>query len=156
MCPECGAPLTAGRDCVDYFHALLALEAEVPGAPGQEPHFFAVATYNLQHPSGFTPAALDGLRRAVTDVLVGRAALADARQVRAAADGPMRVRRRADTALTEAEQAMLRAWPTGWAVTVRDILAGGADCYAERVRGWARAVTAALDAVVPRPSRRAG
>jgi hypothetical protein len=154
-CLECGAALAAGRDCVSYFHDLLALEAVVPGTPGSEPHFFAVAAYNLQHPSGFTPAALVGLQRTVTDVLVGRATLADARrQARAAADGAMRVRRHAETELTEAERAMLRAWPTTWAVTVRDVLAGGADCYRERVGAWARAITTALDPVVASLARR--
>jgi hypothetical protein len=156
-CPECGAPLAAGRTCVDYFHDLLALEAGVLGAPGAEPHFFAVAAYNLQHPSSFTPAALVGLQRTVADVLLGRATLADARQrARAAADGAMRVRRRAGTKETAADQAMLRAWPTVWGVTVRDVLAGGADCYGERVSTWARAVAAALDAVVASPAKSAG
>ena len=148
-CPECGAPLASGRTCVDYFHDLLALEATVVGAPGAEPHFLAVAAYNLQHPSSFTPAALVGLQRTVADVLLGRATLADARQrARAAADGPVRVRRRAGEEVTAAEQAMLAAWPTAWPLTVRDVIAGGADCYEERVSAWARAVTAALDAVV--------
>ena len=156
-CPECGAPLAAGRTCVDYFHDLLALEAGVVGAPGAEPHFFAVAAYNLQHPSSFTPAALVGLQRTVADVLLGRATLADARRrVRAAADGAMRVRRQADTAVTPAEQAMLRAWPTAWGVTVRDVLTGGAHGYGERVSAWARAVVAALDAVMASPAKSAG
>ena len=31
--PECGAALAAGRVCHDYFHDLLALEAQVPEAP---------------------------------------------------------------------------------------------------------------------------
>ena len=64
VCPECGASLDEGRDCRDYFHDLLGLEAEVPGGPGPLPHFFAVASYNLQHPSQFAPDVLPGLRAA--------------------------------------------------------------------------------------------
>jgi hypothetical protein len=37
------------RPLREYFHELLALEAQVPGASGAEPHFLGVATYNLQH-----------------------------------------------------------------------------------------------------------
>ena len=156
-CPECGAALESGRTCRDYFHDLLALEAEVRDAPGAEPHFLAVAAYNLQHPSSFTPAALVGLQHTVADVLLGRATLADARQrARAAAEGPVRVRRRAGEEVTAAEQAMLAAWPTAWALTVRDVIAGGADRYVERVSAWARAVTTTLDAVVDSPARSPG
>jgi hypothetical protein len=65
ICPECGAPLPAGRACLDHFHALLVLEGTFPGAPGSILHFYAVACYNLQHLDsvGLTAEALEGLRR---------------------------------------------------------------------------------------------
>jgi hypothetical protein len=43
-CPECGSAVPAGCSCRDHFHALLLLEAQVPGGPGGWPHFYAVAT----------------------------------------------------------------------------------------------------------------
>ena len=93
-CPECGAALAAGRVCQDYFHDLLALEAQVPEAPGAEPHFLAVASYNLQHPAAFVPAVLLGLQQTLADVLAGKATVADARRrASRATDGPTRVRR---------------------------------------------------------------
>lgn len=126
-CPECGAELAPGRACLDYFHDLLALEARVPGAPGAEPHFLAVAAYNLQHPAAFVPAVLAGLRRTVEDVLAGRATVGDARRrARRATDGPTR-----------------------WAMTVRDVNGVAPEDYVARVRAWARAVTADLAAVPP-------
>jgi hypothetical protein len=145
-CPECGAPLEDGSACRDYFHELLLLEARVPGGPGAEPHFYAVASYNLQHPAGFVPDALAGLRLTLADVLAGRATLADARRrARAAADGPTRVRRRADVPLTAAERAALDAWPTVWPLTVRDVCRVAPEDYAASVRAWAAAVSATLD-----------
>ena len=154
-CPECGAALESGRTCRDYFHDLLALEAEVRDAPGAEPHFLAVAAYNLQHPAGFLPAALAGLRQAVSDVLARRATLADVRRrAGAAAAGPARVRRRPDAAPTEADRAAWREWPGGWAMTVRDVCGVAPEEYGERVRAWATAVTAALDR--PASGARAG
>lgn len=40
-CPECGAPVGGGATWRDTFHALLYLEAEVPGGPGSVAHFLA-------------------------------------------------------------------------------------------------------------------
>ena len=59
-CPECGAPVPEGGSCRDNFHVLLLLESEVPGAPSGLPHFFAVASYGLQHPGSmnYTPGEL--------------------------------------------------------------------------------------------------
>jgi hypothetical protein len=155
-CAECGAALAPGRVCLDYFHDLLAIEAEVPGAPGGEPHFLAVATYNLQHPSGFVPAALVGLQRSIADVLAGQATVADVlRRARAAAEGPTRIQRRTDTELTEAERGVLRAWPTRWTMTVRDVTESPPARYVERVRAWAMAVSRALVSLPEQPTTRA-
>lgn len=65
-CPECGAPLPEGGSCRDNFDALLALEWEIPGGPGEIAHFYAVGSYVLQHPeelhggSAVRPAAANG------------------------------------------------------------------------------------------------
>jgi hypothetical protein len=146
-CAECGAPLATGRGCRDYFHDLLALESRVPGGPGAEPHFFAVASYNLQHPGDFVPSVLTGLRDTLADVLAGRATLDDARmRARRATNGATRVRRRADTALSDAERAIVETWPVRWAMTVRDVVDVPPADYAARVRAWATAVVAELGA----------
>jgi hypothetical protein len=147
-CPECGAPLGDADDCRALFHELLALEARVAGAAGALPHFFAVASYNLQHPSTFTRGALEGLRPTLADVLAGRATLDDARRrARAGAAGAARVRRRPDDADTEEEQRILRAWPTRWPLTVADVCRAEPEEYAARVRAWAEGTIATLEAV---------
>ena len=145
-CIECGAVLERGRECREYLHELLAVESQVPGAGGGEPHFFAVASYNLQHPSGFVPTALIGLRHSVADVLAGRAAIADVlRRTRLTTNGSTRVRRRADEPPSDSERKLLRDWPTTWKITVRDVCTVSPEGYAEAVRAWATAVSAALD-----------
>lgn len=145
-CAECGAPLRPGRSCVDYLHELLALEAEVPGGAGLEPHFLAVATYNLQHPSGFAAGALAGLRITVSDVLEGRASIADARRrARHASDGPTRVRRRAGDPPGEEPRMVRVAWPRRWPVTVLDVCRSRPRQYEEQVRRWARSALRALE-----------
>ena len=150
-CPECGAPLDEWATCGDYLHEMLVLESRIPGGPGEEPHFLAVASYNLQHPGSFVPAALVGLRHTLADVVTGRATVADARRrARAGADGATRVRRHADTVLTAEDRAMLDAWPTAWPLTVRDVCRVAPAAYAPAVRAWAAAVVATLAAVPPR------
>jgi hypothetical protein len=147
-CPECGAPLGDAEDCRTLFHELLALEARVAGAAGALPHFFAVASYNLQHPSTFTRDALEGLRATLADVLAGRATLDDARRrARAGAAGATRVRRRPDDVDTEDERRMLGAWPTRWPTTVADVCRAEPEEYAARVRAWAEGTIATLEAV---------
>ena len=149
-CPECGAPLHEKSSCQEYLHELLFLEAQVPGGPGAEPHFLAVASFNLQHPSAFLPSALEGLRRTVADVLGGRATLDDARRrARHGASGETRVRRRADTVLSDDDQRVLRAWPTSWPVTVLEVCRVPPARYVESVRRWATSVLDVLDSVIP-------
>lgn len=138
-CPECGAPLEGASACRTLFEGLLALEAEVPSAAGL-PHFFAVSSYLLQHPRGMglTASAWTALLDEVTRVLSGQRDLpALRRRVGARAAGAARVVRR------PGEEAP-RGGGGPFPATVRTVLDGGREGYAERVEGWARATVAAL------------
>lgn len=142
-CQECGAPLPAGGVCRDYFHELLALEGGFPGVPGSILHFYAVATYNLQHPesSGLTADAWESLRRNHADALDGKAGVAELRaRTRRTADGPARVLRRDG----EAPPAGRRRGD--WPLTVVDVLGATAETYPSLVTSWARSVRDALAA----------
>lgn len=142
-CRECGAPVSEGGACLDQFHALLVLEGGFPGAPGSILHFYAVATYNLQHPDsiGLTAEALHALHRNLADALDGKATVAELRRrARRATDGPTRVRRRPGDPPV--------AWHRGpWPLKVTDILTATAATYPDLVEAWARSVRATLDAV---------
>src|SRR5688500_18118107 len=97
-CPECGAAVPEGGTCRDNLPALLLLESQIPGGPGDLAHFYAVASYGLQHPGSmnYTAETVAGLRAAVADALDGRATVADIRRrMRQQAEGPRRVTRRA-------------------------------------------------------------
>jgi hypothetical protein len=142
-CPECGAALPEKGSCRDLFHALLLLEWQIPGGPGSLSHFFAVATYGLQHPGSmdFTAAALAGMRAGVADLLDGHITIEGLlRRMRGTLDGAVRVTRR--TGDPEV------AWRRGdWPMTVADVLTVEPDAtaYGERVLGWARSVRETLD-----------
>jgi hypothetical protein len=140
-CPECGAPIPEGGSCQENFHALLLLEAEVPGAAGSFIHFYTVASYVLQHPDSMnnTAAALAGLHALLADALDGRVTLAQLRRRgRDAAEGSVRVTRRPGDPQPEWRRG-------GWAKSVADVLAVGPEAYAATVTEWARSVRDALD-----------
>lgn len=140
-CPECGARLPPSGLCQDNFYNLLILESEVPGAPGELAHFYAVASYGLQHPEsmGYTVDAVEGLRTAVSDVLDGRATLEDVRRrTRVNVKAAGRVTRRGDDRVPH--------WAVeSWSTTVTDVLAGGVEGYGNRVRDWALSIVDAVN-----------
>lgn len=142
-CPECGAALPEGAACRANLDALLGLEWRLPGGPGELAHFYAVATYNLQHPQGMnlTAEALAGLRAAVRDALAGSATMDELRRrARRGNQGTARVTRRAGD--TEVR------WNVAtWPMNVADVLSVEAEAaaYADRVTRWARSVLDTLD-----------
>lgn len=160
-CPECGARLRPGETCGDLFNRMLAVEwamiglleestdekasrSSDAGAIGTRAHFFAVGSYQLQHPDGLTAEALVGLYAGLGDVLAGRRAVADIRlEARRAFDGPQRVRRRPE----DGRDPALGPWPAEWPVTVADCCDVAPEAYADAVERLAEATVAAIDAV---------
>jgi hypothetical protein len=117
-------------------------------------HFFAVATYGLQHPDSmnYTAQTLLGLYASVSDVLHRRATLDEIRaRTRQAANGTTRVTRRAGDAAVP--------WRRGdWPVTVMDVLKVEAEqaAYAESVTSWACATVETLDGTPQLAAKSAG
>ena len=149
FCPECGALVSRRGSCRDHFHALLLLEAEIPGVGGSILHFYAVATYGLQHPDSmnYTAEALAGLRARLADMLDGRMTLQELRRGgRRDTEGASCVTRRPGDPEV--------SWRRGnWPMTIADVCTadtfGTYDAYeeyAERVTRWARSVRETLDA----------
>lgn len=139
-CPECGAPLGDGESCEDLFNRMLALEWQAINegavtASGLDAHFFAVSTYQLQHPDRLEVGVVIGLAESLKDVLQGRRRRVDVRASAASAfAGPARVRRRAPGRDQE-----LGTWPSQWPRTVADCCDVPPNAYAAAVRDWAEA-----------------
>jgi hypothetical protein len=140
-CDECAAEVPEGGTCRDHFDALLALEWQLSGGPGELAHFLAVSSYVLQHPSSmnYTADALAWLRENVADVLSGRVAVAEVRRrAREAARRPGHVTRR------EGEEPVRWEVPR-WPMTVTDALAArDMQAYLELVSRWAGSVVETL------------
>jgi len=141
-CQECGAPIPDGGSCRDNLHDLLALEWDVPGGAGTVAHFFAVSSYGLQHPVSmqYTVEAIAWLKSAVAQALETGCSIESLR-ASARTQGQ-------DAHVTRRDGDPVADWGVErWTSTVADILAGGVDGYAERVRTWAAAVVSDIDAV---------
>jgi Family of unknown function (DUF5946) len=147
-CPECGATVPDGGSCRDHFHALLLLEAEIPGVAGSILHFYAVAAYGLQHPDSmnYTAEALAGLHATLAAALDGRPIDQLRRRMRHDAEGAGRITRRAGDPEV--------SWHRGnWSMTIADVCTAETfgdydtfDEYGARVTAWARSVRETLDA----------
>ena len=159
-CPECGAPLATGETCIELFNRMLALEwtviAEIgkgvppdefqssgPGKEALRAHFFAVGSYQLQHPDRLEVRVVLGLWRSIEEVLAGRATREEIlRRGRETFDGPTRVRRR-----EAGRDTRLGAWPSAWEMTVADVCAVPPADYIATVRRWAETTAAAIRTV---------
>ncbi len=131
VCPECGAPATAGLTCWELLCAILAWEWEDPALQAQ--HFLTVASYNLQHPAQFTGEALAGLRELFIAHLEQGTEIAELRRrVGRMAEGNRRVLKP-----EHERRPVLRCWR----VTIADVYqAGQPEGAAARVQRWAAAI----------------
>ena len=135
VCDECGADLAGTGTCSDVFHRMLAMEWEIPGASGGMAHFYAVASYQLQHPvaSRLSMDSLARLRESVRVALGGAQIPALRERARAGSRREGRVTRRDGDAIP--------SWgAVAWTTNVGEIVSAGVDGYETRVESWAASV----------------
>ena len=142
-CPDCGAPIADNGSCRALFDELLAHEYVFPAAFGAV-HHLTVAAYYLQHPRGFSRAAIRGWRAIITESLDGTATPAEfLGRARAQSDARARIRER--------DAQPPDGWPRTWPMTVADVVVPAeepnADGHIRRVTQWANAIRTTLDAL---------
>ncbi len=138
-CPECGARLGEARECVELFHAALAMEWVDPPRTGAA-HHLLVATYMLQHPSGFTPEGRASFEALVSEVVDDELT---AEQLRARNKDRFEQQDRDWTLKAKTPSpVVLREWP----MTIADAVDGDPDGLPERVWAWARSAREELRA----------
>ena len=139
---DCGAPIADDASCRSLFDELLAHEYAFPAAFGAV-HHLTVAAYYLQHPRGFSRAAILGWRAIIAESLDGSATPAEfLRRARARSEAKVRIRER------DAEPP--DGWPRTWPMTVADAVVPpgdepNAEGHVRRVTQWAKAVRETLD-----------
>lgn len=141
VCAECGGPLPPSGDCADRINELLEIEMQTldGGEEALRAHFFAISTYQLQHPSRITAAARDSLRDKHRQMVETPIPIAQLR---------LTVRREArDIKVTKAQPSrsdVPSSWPVTWPMTAADVIARPIDEYVVAVREWAVATQDAL------------
>ena len=142
-CPECGAPQLPGNECLTCFHALLAFENERPHAFGAV-HHLTVASYYLQHPTGYAFDVLRAWRDVIADTLDGRASIRDLlRRASREFEGAKRAR--------EPGAVAPAWWPRMWPLTVQSVIVPDeppdVQTYVTHARAWAAETRRALDSI---------
>ncbi|RLV55703.1 hypothetical protein D9V41_09570 [Aeromicrobium phragmitis] len=146
-CTECGAVLPPSGDCWTRVHELLEIENRVlpriDAETAKRAHYFAIASYQLQHPSRLTPSAADGLLNGLRDMLSAGAPPIDA--FRRAVGRQMAGTKVGRDAAVGDRHHVHPDWPRRWGVTAVDVLARPDDAYPQAVTEWASACLRELD-----------
>ncbi|WP_459957221.1 DUF5946 family protein [Nocardia sp. IFM 10818] len=148
-CRECGAALPESGDCGDRIPELLEIEWRV--LDGSEDslraHFFAIASFQVQHPSRMTPEATAGLRIQLTRMVRDPIPIATLRiDIRRAFHGV-----KVNNPNPGDRSTVDPRWPTRWPMTAADIVARPAAEYITAVGEWARTTADTIDLAVPGP-----
>ncbi|MUM17295.1 hypothetical protein FZI91_19500 [Mycobacterium sp. CBMA271] len=145
-CPECGATLPDSGRCWDRVHQLLEVEAQAlqDSTDGRRAHFYAIATYQLQHPSRLTAPAVAELRVQLARMLTAEVPIAELREdVRRNVRG-LKVTNPAPTDISHVDSR----WPRRWMITAADVVARPPTEYMVAVRDWADATRETLNAAL--------
>lgn len=148
VCVECGSPLPLGGECWTRVHELLEIEShvlvDVNVEIGLRAHYYAIASYQLQHPSRSNLPVLLGLFGDVAAMLDEPRPMSELRRDvrRRLRDGQVsRIAEPGDRAHIPGQ------WPTQWTITAADVIARPEDQYVALVRGWAEATVTQLSAL---------
>lgn len=134
-CPECGVPWTDGVTCTDDFHQMLFWENQRTELGAV--HHLMVLSFNMQHPSVYSPEMLGSARQMLADFLEGKVTTQEFRlrnkQRLSSTTRPWKI-----TGTPESHGRYDP--PIRWTLTARDVVFGGIDHYIENVNRWARSI----------------
>lgn len=141
VCQECGAELPPDGDCWSRVYELLEIEtralAGLDPEAARRAHFFAIATYQLQHPSRLTLPILLQLRASVAEMLAPHPRPIEVmrRDVARATNGVQRVTNRAPAG----DRSHVPQWPRRWTMTALVVISASDEAYPAEVARWAKA-----------------
>ena len=139
-CPECGASLENAASCREYLNEMIRWDFEDFAGVGQV-HHLTVLSYNLQHPSVYSPKGLEDAKSSLQEFLTHPASFAahDKRnRERLASD----VRDWKITGTSECHGEYGRA--PAWKMRASDVVHEGLSSYVENVKKWAASVSESL------------
>ncbi|WP_459549178.1 DUF5946 family protein [Nocardia sp. X0981] len=155
-CPECGVEMPTDG-CWTRVHQLLEIEhrtlAGIDSELALRAHFFAIGTYQLQHPSRLTAAAVTNLRERVASMVRSPRPI---RELRRDMARHVRDRKVVRDAPADDRGHIDPRWPVHWTVTAHDVVTADDDAaYPDAVARWAAATITDLDRALGLPGHRA-
>ena len=133
-CPECGAAGTTGQTCTEYFHTMGAWELDHQIF---DVHHMMVICYHLQHPSLYSPEALQGAKHMLVEFLEnGVSPQAMRQKISSSVDSSKRTYKIKGTP----ESYGSYAHPIEWTMRAADVVQGSVANYRQNILQWAKSV----------------
>ncbi|XUX00207.1 MAG: DUF5946 family protein [Dehalogenimonas sp.] len=140
VCGECNAELPDDRTCAAYFHQALSWDFEDPAGAGSV-HHLTVLCYHVQHPDLYSREGLEYAKGLMVEFLENGITPDTIRHGEAK---NVRNSRRKWPITPRGSTSGTYRCPPKWTMTVKDVIAGGLECYPTSVKTWARSVFEAL------------
>lgn len=140
VCPECGSPLENVSECRDYLNEMVKWDFEDFTGAGKV-HHLTVLSYNLQHPSVYSPKGLEDAKESLVEFLKNPGSFHEHdKRNRERLGSDVRDWKIAGTPESHGEYS-----PTPvWTMRAADVVRGGLDAYIENVTKWAGSVRDSL------------
>jgi len=140
VCPECGAPLEGVESCRDYLNEMIKWDFEDFTGVGKV-HHLTVLSYNLQHPSVYSPKGLEDAKNSLKEFLAHPESFHahDLRNRKALASDV----RDWKIAGTPQDHGTYTQSPV-WGMRASDVVKGGLNNYVENVKRWGQSVLDSL------------
>lgn len=137
-CPECGADWSDGQTCTDHFHLMLFWEFDYQLF---DVHHLMVVSYNLQHPSIYSPETLRDVKKMLRAFLEeGVTPQTMRQQISRTVDSSTRTHK--ITGTPEAHGSYEK--PVTWEMHAVDVIHAGREHYFASVRQWAESILKSL------------
>jgi hypothetical protein len=139
-CPECGAILENVAECREYLNEMIKWDFEDFTGVGKI-HHLTVLSYNLQHPSLYSPKGLENAKDSLKEFLANPESFKDHDEWnRQQLASDVRDWKITGTPESHGEYATKPIWT----ITAADVVRGGLPNYVENVKKWGRSVQGSL------------
>ena len=139
-CVECGGVIENGTECRDYLNEMIKWDFEDFTGVGQI-HHLTVLSYNLQHPSVYSPRGLENAKQSLAEFI--RHPMAYTKHGMRDLENLASDVRDWKITGTADHHGSYTTKPL-WNITASDVVKSGLDNYVENVKKWSKSVLDAL------------
>jgi hypothetical protein len=139
-CAECGAPLVSVEHCREYLNEMIKWDFEDFKGVGQI-HHLTVLSYNLQHPSLYSPRGLEYAKESLEEFTSHPTSYSE-HGARDSQKLSSDVRDWKITGTPESHGEYIGK--PAWKILASDVVDGGLENYVENVKKWSASVLESL------------